>query len=255
MFEKSSIKKLNPLYAPHGKYFSSMFHECTNLQEIELKTNNFADFTSFCQNSSLEKAKISFTTINYAENSICRNMFANCRSLVAVDLNRIYTAHTDFSHAFDGCNFLKILIIRDVDPKYHEIELSTFSGCDLLLNGIGYVYVPRNQISILENETNWSYFSFRPLEDYTLDSTVDGEFDYDKVLNEVQLYTFTIDGVQFQADPGMTWSQWMTSSYNTAGVANKMGAVCNKAGSQIKLGNQVQRNAYAIVDGAAYTTA
>ena len=33
---------------------------------------------------------------------------------------------------------------------------------------------------------------------------------------EVELITFSVDGVTYQAEEGMTWAQWIDSSYNTA---------------------------------------
>ena len=37
------------------------------------------------------------------------------------------------------------------------------------------------------------------------------------------LIAFTIDGITYQAEKGMTWNQWVSSSYNTAGLMVEMG--------------------------------
>lgn len=36
------------------------------------------------------------------------------------------------------------------------------------------------------------------------------------IFNDVELYTFTIDGTEYQCEAGMTWKEWVESSYNTA---------------------------------------
>jgi hypothetical protein len=38
-----------------------------------------------------------------------------------------------------------------------------------------------------------------------------------KVNNEDNLITFTVDGIEYQAEEGMTWKEWANSSYNTGG--------------------------------------
>ena len=38
-----------------------------------------------------------------------------------------------------------------------------------------------------------------------------------KVNIESNLITFTVDGIEYQAEEGMTWEEWANSSYNTGG--------------------------------------
>lgn len=46
--------------------------------------------------------------------------------------------------------------------------------------------------------------------------TWSGVFNYQvEMVNEVSLVSFTIDGVEYQAEKNMTWAQWVDSSYNT----------------------------------------
>ena len=47
-------------------------------------------------------------------------------------------------------------------------------------------------------------------------------FNFSTVPNSsVELISFTVEGVSYQAEPGMTWSEWTNSSYNTDGYIDK----------------------------------
>lgn len=46
----------------------------------------------------------------------------------------------------------------------------------------------------------------------------DIKFTYSTVDTARNLISFTIDGVSYQAEPGMTWDAWMNSEYNTVGL-------------------------------------
>lgn len=58
-----------------------------------------------------------------------------------------------------------------------EFDGSSISG------GTGYIYVPSALIDAYKADTNWSLFAdqFRVLEEYTVDGTIDGEFDETKI--------------------------------------------------------------------------
>jgi hypothetical protein len=47
-------------------------------------------------------------------------------------------------------------------------------------------------------------------------------FNFSTVPNSsVELISFTVEGVSYQAELGMTWSEWTNSSYNTDGYIDK----------------------------------
>ena len=121
-------------------------------------------------------------------------MFLNCDVLEKIDISYFKCASTNSSDSmFYNCASLKKLIIREFGP-YYVINTNTFSNCFHILgktNAIsnpeglkdGYIYVPRNMIESLSNETNWSAYAsqLRALEDYTIDGTTTGELDESKV--------------------------------------------------------------------------
>jgi hypothetical protein len=44
------------------------------------------------------------------------------------------------------------------------------------------------------------------------------------------IITFKINGVSYLGEDQMTWSQWVSSSYNTAGFKNTNNYLCNSSG-------------------------
>lgn len=46
------------------------------------------------------------------------------------------------------------------------------------------------------------------------------------VEKNVSLISFTIDGTSYQAEEGMTWGEWVESSYNTGGATNMGRIIC-----------------------------
>lgn len=96
-------------------------------------------------------------------------------------------------YAFQSCNQLRALILRSE-------ELCTagnrylFPYCYHILGEVnathnpngdkdGYIYVPSALVESYKTATNWSYYAdnFRALEDYTVDGTITGELDPEKI--------------------------------------------------------------------------
>ena len=69
-----------------------------------------------------------------------------------------------------------------------------------------------------------------------------------------KLITFTIDGTAYQAEDGMTWAEWLDSSYNISGFYDSYGFVMKYGGTVVKLGTTNQMINMEIVGGAAYET-
>lgn len=71
---------------------------------------------------------------------------------------------------------LKALVLRKTDG------ICTLAGTKNVW-GTPYIYVPAALIDTYKTATNWSTFAdqFRALEDYTVDGTIMGELDWDKI--------------------------------------------------------------------------
>lgn len=103
----------------------------------------------------------------------------NCTSLTYVDLPKCASFGT---YTFYDCSNLKTLILRKTD------KICTMSNVNVLTNtaiaaGNGYIYVPSALYDSYASGSNWVTYSsqLRRLEDYTIDGTVTGELDPDKI--------------------------------------------------------------------------
>ena len=50
--------------------------------------------------------------------------------------------------------------------------------------------------------------------------------------NNGNLITFTIDGIEYQAEEGMTWGEWVNSKYNIDGYLNYNRLITNSSVSR-----------------------
>ena len=53
---------------------------------------------------------------------------------------------------------------------------------------------------------------------------------------EVTLISFTIAGTSYQAESGMTWDEWCSSTYNTSGYISANDKICTANGLYMILG-------------------
>ena len=143
------------------------------------------------------------------------NTFHSCSNLEYVIMPRLIAS--SIGRWLDGCNALKYLeifggsmnivtffsgslsafrhlVIRDtqnviaVPSRYNSTNNAIDGGVS---GAVANVYVARSLISSYQSATNWStrysngYVSFKALEDYTVDGTVTGEFNYELINLEV----------------------------------------------------------------------
>jgi hypothetical protein len=131
--------------------------------------------------------KIKFPNATY----IGHNCFENCYSLEEVDLPKATYIGDD---GFVSCIALKRIILRNntVCGLYQGrspigFNCYHFSGRASSNNPTGtkdgYIYVPRGVVEKYKTTTGWSTYAeqFRALEDYTVDGTITGDLDPDKI--------------------------------------------------------------------------
>lgn len=177
-----------------GTNFSYMYRNCNSATSFpQLDTSKGTDFSYMYSGCS----KVTEITLNVNNDNVggWNNLFENCYNLLKVDLMKYVLKSGSTSNnktIFSSCKSLKAVIIRSFGTLY-PINSNTFANCSHILGIIdskynpngdqdGYIYIPRDMISVLSNETNWSTVAtqFRALEDYTLDGTTTGEFDDEK---------------------------------------------------------------------------
>lgn len=82
-----------------------------------------------------------------------------------------------------GSNWISLiaLVLRSV--VLVPLKNANILTASPIVNGTGYIYIPRHLLSEYTNATNWSAYAgrFRALQDYTVDGTIDGELDESKI--------------------------------------------------------------------------
>lgn len=189
MYQSCYIATEFPQIDTHlGTNFGSMYSGCSGATTFpQIDTSKGTNFKSMYQGCN--KAT-SLPNLNTDLGTNFGSMYRNCWRVKKIDISKFTSISTSGSSSFCGGNGrLKALIIRSFGDTY-VLNSDAFIQCYNMLgethstdnpNGEqGYIYVPRDMISILQNETNWSTMQFRALEDYTLDGTTTGEFDDEK---------------------------------------------------------------------------
>ena len=113
--------------------------------------------------------------------SVGNSSLTNCGNLQYVDLPKC-TSIVNYGLRNNGK--LETLILRS--EKMCTLSNSALNGTKIW-NGTGYVYMPRALIASYQTATNWKTIygknanAFRALEDYTVDGTLTGELDPNKI--------------------------------------------------------------------------
>ena len=154
----------------------------------QLTSANFPKATSIEKNTFRECAALKNANLPNAE-VISDSAFYSCGFIEAVDTK----AMSIEAHAFYYCASLKCVILRS-ETVCTLANTSAFIGCHHIHGTVnstynptgardGYIYVPRALVVSYKSATNWSTYStqFRALEDYTVDGTITGALDPNKI--------------------------------------------------------------------------
>ena len=170
------------------------FYKCS-----KLTTADFPAVTSIGENAFNGCSQL--TTADFpAVTSISSNVFYSCSQLTTADFPLVTTIGSsafyncsklttaDFpavtsigENAFYKCSKLNALALRS-QSLCSLSNSNAFSGTPIY-KGAGYIYVPSSLLDSYKSATNWSTYAtqFRALEDYTVDGTITGELDADKI--------------------------------------------------------------------------
>lgn len=147
------------------------FAKCTNLQEISLP-----NLTT--QTGGYDFVDTSIVSIELPKlTRLMNGTFMSCKSLKMVDLHAV----TSIQGPFEYCTSLEALIIRT--PTICTWEFTWGLPPTVMVDGTGYIYVPKALIEDYKVANNWSTYAaqFRALEDYTVDGTTTGALDETKI--------------------------------------------------------------------------
>ena len=158
-----------PMATSIGSY---AFNGCSKLTTIDFPVTKFIGTYAF--NGCSQLTTIDFPMVT----NIGNYAFRDCSQLTTAD----FPMATSLSRsAFYSCSKLNALALRS-QSLCSLGNSNAFSGTPIY-NGTGYIYVPSSLLDSYKSATNWSTYAtqFRALEDYTVDGTITGELDADKI--------------------------------------------------------------------------
>ena len=150
----------------------SVFVYSSALKNVNLPKCNYLESYAFNYCTGLQEIKL------HACQYIGASAFMGCTNLEIVDL--LYASIE--RGAFASCSKLKALIIRHETVASVLKDKGALSGT-LIASGTGYIYVPSALVESYKTASGWSNYAnqFRALEDYTVDGTITGELDPNKI--------------------------------------------------------------------------
>lgn len=151
---------------------NSAFSGCTSLTSIDLPLATSVDTYAFKNCKALTSIDLPLVT------SISDRVFWGCVALTSIDLP-VAISISDF--AFGFCSALASVILRS-ETMVTLDDTGAFDGTPIAKD-TGYVYVPSALVTTYQADSVWSTYSaqFRALENYTVDGTITGELDPEKI--------------------------------------------------------------------------
>lgn len=255
---KTLLDATKSTYYLFYNYSGSSVSDLISYSDTENVTNTYGMFYN-C------KYLTTLPALNFSKSTTMYHMFSGCVKLT--QLPRLVTTNViTFAYAFDNCKVIKTidisyynvsstvnsdrlcyncysltaLIIRGFGANY-TLNRDALEGCYHLTGTVNatynpngdkdcYIYVPSSMVSTLKNATNWSVHAsqIRALEDYTVDRTVNGDLDPDKVASggsgggTTGGYTVAINisnttyadmtGLSYSLDNGTSYTKLSTST-------------------------------------------
>lgn len=183
----SGAKALESVYMPSLETISSYaFQNC-----IALKNVTFTNAKTIGRGSLIGCTSLQHLEFPSLTKTTDTSAIANCSNLISVDFHKLESTNV---YMFANCYSLRVVIIRTNNKIANLSSTTIFNECSHILGTYnatynpnsdkdGYFYVPREKIQEYTSNTNWSVYAeqFRALEDYTIDGTITGKFDFTKV--------------------------------------------------------------------------
>ena len=174
----TSVEFLNITSVDYG-----VFNRCNKLTTV-----NIPNATSLGNNAFGDCTKL--VSVRFPKVTSVGNTFSGCSLLENIDFPKLMSIA---AQAFYGCYSFKSLILRS-ETICTLANTNAFTKCYHILGTVnstynpngdkdGYFYVPKALIADYKVATNWSTYAdrFRALEDYTIDGTITGELDPNKI--------------------------------------------------------------------------
>ena len=121
---------------------------------------------------------------------------------------------------FDQVNFIDSISISDISANGATLTITSVSSKTNISkyyysidNGNTWIESSSNVISISDLDSETTYMVSTYLVD---DVGINSEREYSSFTTQSALITFYIYTISFSAEKGMTWEEWISSSYNTS---------------------------------------
>jgi hypothetical protein len=158
--------------------FSSIFGECRSLTTVDIPLAE--SITGFSNCTKL-------TTVRCpSAKTVAGSCFYGCTSLAEFDSSTVTQINRN---AFNGCSKLTSLVLRNTETVCSLADTTAFNNTPFASGKEGgKLLIPRALVDGYKNGTNWSVVlaqntnnKFLALEDYTVDGTITGAIDWDKL--------------------------------------------------------------------------
>ena len=161
------------------------FRECSALTNVKLPSWESTTAGGGSRSGQFQRCTALKSVTFPLLKSLSNQMFAYCSSLQIVDLYKVTSIPNG---SITGCGALKYLVLRsETLCAISSASALTGSPFDSGKTG-GTVIVPASQVAGYTTHTNWSAILAQnannrvlALEDYTVDGTIAGEIDWDKL--------------------------------------------------------------------------
>ena len=177
-----NCKSITSINLPNLTSITGMgtFQACSGLVELLVpKLKGLSkNFCASCTNLK----KMVFPSLTAFSNGC----FTGCSSLESLDFYHAF--NIQYTTNFNNCKKLRVMIFRSETGINTLASVANFSGSPFAEGNTGGVLLaPSALVESYKTETNWSVLygygtnRFLALEDYTVDGTITGEIDWDKV--------------------------------------------------------------------------
>jgi hypothetical protein len=158
---------------------SNAFSNCYNLTSVNIPNVTSVEANAFQSCTKLTSVDMSNVT------SVGNRAFYSCIKLTSVDMPNVTSVG---NQAFQNCTILKTVILRNDAQVCTLSNTIAFSGTPFASGKAGgTLLVPSALVESYKTATNWSVIwgyghnQFLALEDYTVDGTITGAIDWDKL--------------------------------------------------------------------------
>ena len=168
-YYNSTLKKIN---CPNAEVVGQQaFYYCSNLTDIYMPSVTYVNDYAFNVCAALKR--VVFPNVG----TISNYAFQSCEGLILAEFDKLATLNNSFS----SCKGLQSFVIRN-ETSCNLRSSSCFNSTPIS-SGTGYIYVPYSLVDSYKSATNWSRYAsqIRAIEEYTVDGTITGELDLEKM--------------------------------------------------------------------------